>query len=479
MKKIKKGTLLVASALVCSMLAGCSVGTVKEPTFEEDEFVFSAYAAPTIRGGVGDLEELDDAYKKLSEAGITKAFALFEGASGATGEDIYETIKLRSKKAEETALTVLDIAEKYGVKYWVRDWSFYGLGTNFDEIKTKEDMEKVIAEMFTKENPYINHPAYGGNFGYDEPQAGFALETVGWQAELYNKYIKENSENGGEMYVNLFPSHAVTDYASYVDYYFENVAPHTGYVCWDHYPFINNGTENLIKGGYYANLELMAKKCKEYDVELRAFVQLVSDFAGLRELDGIADIRFQAYSCMAFGARELVYYCYSTPVNESNPTDIIGYGIYDYMTGKYSWLYDATKQVNGEIHAMDDAYMAYDWEGVMFKNASEIIDNQLFANLASPMESHERMEIVSCSQDAMAGVFTAKDKKSDAQDAFMVVNVTDPIEKLDNEVTLKFHDAKALLMYRHGEKQIVELGRDGEYTLLLEPGEGRFIIPLK
>ena len=76
-------------------------------------------------------------------------------------------------------------------------------------------------------------------------------------------------------------------------------------------------------------------------------------------------------------------------------------------------------------------------------------------------------------------IFTAKDEKSTAKDAFMIVNVTDPSEKLDNEVTVKFKNASSLLMYRLGEKKVISLGKDGTYTFKLQPGEGRFVIPLK
>lgn len=481
MKRIKLLSIVLAGTLACSLLSGCSMGSVKEPTFEETEgVVFAAYAAPTVKGRVSDLEELDDAYKKLAEAGFTKAIALYEGCSYEEGKDAFETIKLRSEEAEKVAMTVLDIAEKYGVKYWVRDWSFYGLGRLYaNDLTTKEDFEKVISEMFSEENPYIDHPAYGGNFGFDEPQSEFEMQGIAWQAELYNKYIQQNSETGGEIFVNLLPSYGSQTYAEDVKYYFENVAPYVGYVSWDYYPFVASGTENYIRETYYYNLELMANMCKEYDYEMRCFVQAKSDFTGMRAMENIGDIRFQIYSGMAFGVREFSYYTYSSAVNETNPTSEDGYSLYDYTTGTYTWVYEAAKEVHAEVHEMDDAYMAYDWEGIMYRNANEMIDNPLFLNFASPMEEHERMEFVTNTQDVMAGVFKAKDADREEQDAFMFVNVTDPSQELENEVTVKFEKARALLMYRLGEKEIVELDSDGTYTFLLQPGEGRFVIPLK
>lgn len=478
----------LAGTLTASLLVGCAGGTVKEPTFKESEkgVVFSAYASPTSNGKID--KKMDEAYKKMSEAGFNKAYALYEGNSSAEGTDTYDTIEKRSVTTENVALEALQYAQKYGMKYWVRDWAFYGLGKNFEDITTKEQFEKVISNMFDKDNKYIDHEAYGGNFGFDEPNVQ-EMETIAWQAEYYNKYIKENAANGGELYVNLLPAYVADNsetlsvnkdytYRQYVDYYFEHIAPYLGYVSWDYYPFRNNGTENYIRDSYYYNLELMAMKAKENNCELRTFVQAKGDFTGTRALENVGDLRFQIYSGMAFGVREFIYYTYSSDVDESNATAANGYSIYNHKNNKYTWVYDAAKLVNNEVHAMEDAYMAYDWAGTLFKNASEMVDNQLFANLTSPLESHDRMEWVSCTQDVMAGVFKANDKDNEAKDAFMIVNVTDPSEKLDNEVTVKFNNAKSLLMYRYGEKKVVELGRDGTYTFKLEPGEGRFVIPL-
>ena len=69
-------------------------------------------------------------------------------------------------------------------------------------------------------------------------------------------------------------------------------------------------------------------------------------------------------------------------------------------------------------------------------------------------------------------------KDSEGNDAFMLLNYTDPYFDLDNRVTIEFKDADALLMYRLGQEMIVPL-KNGKYTFELYPGEGRFIIPIK
>jgi len=486
-KRIIAVLLTCLASVFC--LPGCSA-TGDVPEFKTDGGVtFTAYASPTINRSVDGLTE--DAYKKLSEAGFNKAVALYEGASSLTGNNIYETIRLRSGKAQEDALKVLDYAAKYNIKYCVRDWSFYGLGKNFAEITTKEQFETVISQMFSADNKYIDHSAYGGNFGFDEPSLQ-EMETIVWQTELYNKYIAENGDSGGEIFINLNPMY-VGDYSAtlsknkdityeeYVQYYFDNIAPLTGYVCFDFYPFVyNESSGSYVREFYYRNIELMAQHCKETGYELRMFVQSTGDWTGIRNMCGIGDLRFQIYSGMAFGAKEFVYYTYGgmNTAAEASLETSDGFSLYNYKDGSYYWTYDCAKQVNNEVHAMETAYDAYSWDSVMYYNANKMYDNQLFANLLHAEESNERIKEVKATQDTLIGTFKAKDS-SYPEDAFMIVNSTDPNSDLDDEVTVYFKNASSLLMYRLGEEIVVPLNRDGSYTFKLYPGEGRFVIPLK
>lgn len=491
---IKKITVKIISCILITTLSlcGCSSDSQEAPTFEKNDrgIVFGAYAAPTVKGQVNEqvIDILDDAYKKMSEAGFTKVIALYEGFSGEEGADVYDTIQKRSVNAQKVALIALNLCEKYGMKYWVRDWSFYGLCSNYEELQTQEDVDKAVSVLFNESNEYINHPAYGGNFGYDEPNVQ-EMEKIVWQTKAYQKYIEQYGGVGGEIYINLLPCYASDQsmslsrdmsYSEYLNYYFDHIAPLTKYISWDFYPFKSNTSSgNYIRDTYYYNLELAANRCKKDGYELRAFIQAKGDFTGMRQLESIEDLRFEIYSNLAFGARELYYYTYSSAVDESDYTFDDGYSLYNYKNNTYTWMYDAAKQVNNEIHQMEDAYLAYQWDGVMYKNADPLYDNQLFANLTTPMESHDRMSIESCTNDVLAAVFKAKDQNFSAQDAFMFVNATEPSEKKPSEVTVKFKKAGRILMYRYGEQIVVPLASDGSYTFKLQPGEGRFVIPLK
>lgn len=479
--------LFVFSFLVLSLfsVSGCESKGYSVPTFEKGQGIsFTAYAGPTVANWAGNNNNpstlTDEHYKKVAEAGFNKVIALYEGASSARGNDIYDTIQKRSVKASSDALEALALAEKYNIKYYVRDWAFYGLTTNFvDEgVVGQEQYKKIIDAMFDSNNAYIKSPAYAGNFGHDEPSYE-VLEKIAYQIDDYNACMAKAGVKG-EMMLNLNPCYVGgtslsgngKTYLDYVDYYFSEIAPKLGYVSYDYYPFIKDSFDgSYLRETYLYNLELMARHCKGTNIELRTFLQCQGDFTGLRDMSSLADLRFQINAEMAFGSRDIIYYTY---VNE-NSASHGEFALLDYTTGEYNWTYDLAKKANNEAHAMEDAYSAYVWDGVMFHNASELYDNQSFANLVDPLTSHPRVSFVSSDQDSLLTSFKGK---KDGSDAFMLLNYTDPYFKKNDTVTLHFNNAKALLMYRFGQKMIVNLPVSGDYTFVLYPGEGRFIIPL-
>lgn len=466
------------------------ISDIKAPVYTHDDVIdIVAYAGPCPPPESGATDTFTQYhFNKVAEAGFTHVLALYEGNGPATGNNAYAKIINRSKYAEETAMQALDYAYNAGIKYSVRDWTFYGLDREMQNLGipvTYENMEKVVSAMFSAENPYINHPAYGGNFAYDEPFYE-ELESIAWQVELYKKYLALNGSGQGEPMVNLFPSYigstvsnqGYKTYEDYIDKYFETIAPQLGYISFDFYPFKGNAyTGSQLKTAYLSSLDFMARKCKESresgsPVEMRTFIQTVGDFTGLRSMTSIGDIRFQIYCSLGFGSREIKYYKYIDEYEADADSD---WALLSYKTGEYTWLYDCAKTVNNEVHQLEDVILNFEWEGVMYNNADPMVDNQNFANMLSPSMDHPRIASFTSSEDALMTCM----KDGDGNDGFMLINFTDPHFKKDNVVTLKFNNARGLLMYRLGQRVIVPLNTDGTYTFVLYPGEGRFIIPLK
>lgn len=496
--------LTLTGVLLCGALStlGACTKEVQVPTFEKGEGIkFASYAGLTIENWNLNQKNVntltDEHFQKFVDAGFTTILALWEGAPGGraqVGKDVYETIYNQSKVAEEHAMQVLALAEKYGVKYYVRDWPFYDMSgywaENDGSVNTPEEYRKVIERMFDESNPYLESYAYAGNMGMDEPGA-VKFERLKWQAEIYNEVMKERGVEG-EMFVNLLPCYGneaqfggegadPISYTEYVNQYFEMLAPELGYVSYDYYPFLKDSrTGSLLRSSYISNLEIMANKCKETNTELRTFVCTGADFTGLRSLTSVGDFRFQVYCNLAFGSHFMSYYEYGKFKTKENCGD--EFGLINLQDGTYNYTYDMAKMVNNEVHAMEDALTHFKYDGIMcFSGLQTGEININFRGVANQLTkrdgtiAHPRIASVSVTEDAIMSSM----KDADGNDAFMLVNYTDPYYDLDNTVTVKFNDATHLLMYRFGKKHVVPLSKDGSYTFELYPGEGRFIIPLK
>ena len=60
----------------------------------------------------------------------------------------------------------------------------------------------------------------------------------------------------------------------------------------------------------------------------------------------------------------------------------------------------------------------------------------------------------------------------------MIVGYDDPYNNATTNVTLTFKDADGIILYRGGEKNVVELDENGIFDLTLGVGEGVFVVPV-
>ncbi len=412
----------------------------------------------------------------MSEAGFTKALALYEGRNGGS------TMEGMNEKANGDALQALEYAEKYGIDYYVLHAYFYNFyrqdeATTYDEATYIELLESI----FSGENPYLDHAAFAGHFAADEPNLNGELERVYEQVRLYNEIMQKYAENGGEAYVNLLPYEGVNanvrvKYEAYLAYYFEYIAPLLGYVSYDHYPLNYTGEgdtwQNVISETHLLNLELMANLCKANGVELRTFVwaRTADSSSGHRAVQSANDLRFQIYSNLAFGATEMSYFTYCSYYEKGNGSNS---SLIDCQTGERADVYYWAQEVNNEVHALEDAYLNFTWDSVTVYDVGET-STQL-SLLEKDVLLKESISSVSSNADLLIGNFVGK---KNGEDGFMVVNYTDPYGALDAAtVTLTFKNATKVALYFGGEKSVVELV-DGVCTLTLEAGAGAFIVPL-
>lgn len=469
-EKIKKSValLLVSCTTFGAAACGNNLSGIVIPEYENDERVeFCAYASPTNPnwdGSRGNADGLtDESYKLMADGGFTTVQPLYDGYLRKRDS----TIEERSAKAEEDAMKALALCEKYGLTYCVRDWTFYGFVNNVDP----EDNDAVLEQMFREENPYVSHPNWCGNNLHDEPDM-VQLEKL---VPVVDKFLEMYPDK--DCFVNLNPIYATAEqlklkdgetYEDYVKYYCDHIGEKLGYVSYDYYPLFKSQYGTYVKSTYLQNFEIVAKEAKARNIDFRLYLQTAFAFPGSsRDIVGVQDYRFQIYTAMAFGVNYFIYFCYASTTED-------GAALVDWNCDP-TFRYYAAKTVNNEVHAWENVYNSFNWEGVMCFDGDVMRPNEAFEYLEDPLTSHPRIKSVDAKIDTVIGTF----KDDENRDGFMLVNYTDPYNDVTGDVTVKFKNAKALLMYRYGQKVVVPLKKDGSYTFTLEPGEGRFVIPLK
>ncbi len=463
------------------------LGIVKEA---KKGITFSAYAAPTISNSTSDTEAFQLAYQKLSEAGFTKAIALYEGASTQTGTDVYDTIQKRSAVSAAQANIAMKMANKYNLKYYVKDWSLYGLGVNggdefsinSDLVNTEAQFKTIIENMFSAQNPYVMNPAFGGNFGWDEPSVK-DNNALAWLTKYYYQQMNTLGSKG-ELFINLLPAYVgeqgtgdytgwlwkreiTKDYSSYIDDYINNIASTTGYICWDYYPFMETYATNKSQRelNYFENFALIANKCKGKNIDLRTIIQSTSDVTNIRAINSKADLGFQIYSGLAFGVKEFAYYQYASP----NATD--GNSLFNQVTQKTTNVYDYAKEINHEVNKISDVYADYTWDAVMISKPN---NGNFIAGLTTGcINSHNGVSIASATTDTLVGCFN---KNSGSGNAYMVVNALDVAFGQTSTVTLNVGSATSVTYYVNGVENHANV-TNGTFTVDVPAGSGVFVIP--
>lgn len=468
-------------AVMISTLSGC--GHFQVPEFNETAgLTLVAYAPPTVPVFGNPSTLLDEHYQKLAEAGFTHALALYEGATSPDTSDAEANLRKRAARANQDAMQALDLCEKYGLKYYVRDWNLYGMSRTSEisyqqGINSAEQYQYAMDIIFDENCQYIHHPNYAGNYLYDEPH----FHEITGMAEVASAYLdkmEDLEKNHAEPYLNLLPAYVGTaglgprGYDGYLRKYVETIGERVGYISYDAYPFELDSSGSSLRMLYLYCFYAAANICKEFNLDLRTYIQTTGETPyGLRDMTSTADYRFQIYNSLAFGSHYITYYQYGTKTyaNEHNA------GFFNLMDGTYNWSYEAIKTVNHEVKNFQDVLCAYRYDDLMLKNKDDLYPNLNFSTIAEPLASHPNVNFKAVTTDTMMTVLKHKDNQSPA---FMLLNYSDPYFNETDTVTLHFPKAKGLLMYRLGQKIVVNLPLSREYTFKLGPGEGRFIIPL-
>jgi hypothetical protein len=183
----------------------------------------------------------------------------------------------------------------------------------------------------------------------------------------------------------------------------------------------------------------------------------------------IEELRFLAYTYLAFGVEILYYFVYRTG-HEWGFLGIIS------EEGVPTPLYYLVKELNEEMLSFEKEYLSYAWQGALVQDGAKnetpnepFIKTREFLQYADTEVAVEKAE-----KDLIVGCF----EKSKRERAYILVSYGEPTEQEGNTVELTFKTAKKLAIRRNGVKEIVEL-QDGKLTLAMKKCEGIYIQTLK
>lgn len=313
----------------------------KYPPLGADVMPIGAWVAPP-RAGVKNNNPsfiTDAQYKMLGESGINLIYSLYENY-GPNSEEVKQS---------------LDLCQKYGLKYLVRD-------ANINE-PDEESMRETLQE-------YAKHPAFAGVNVRDEPGT-VSFEQFGEQHVTFKKLAPDKY-----FYINLLPSYATpaqllygaatsaqsgtVTHTEYLDRFIKTVKPR--FLSYDYYAI--NGAAGTVQNGYFKELSTFRKLGLQNNIPFWVFVQACS-YGGASRRPNRAEIMWQVNTSLAYGAKGIQYFCYFTPI-ESDDFQ----GSFIDKNGRKTEIYTYGQEANRQIAAVDDVLMNSVSKGVIVTGKS-------------------------------------------------------------------------------------------------------------
>jgi len=195
----------------------------------------------------------------------------------------------------------LDLCRKFGLKALISDPRLqYDWAETVDEGKMEENVSSLTEEVG-------GNPALYGYFLRDEPGPRTYMreyENLAVVAEALRERTPSKL-----VYINLLPSRAfdpkTNEYENYVRRYVETLDAQ--FLSYDNYSLYEDGS---LHYSYFDNLEVMRRMSIEYGIPFW-HILLSVPHRNYRE-PSEADMRFQVYTSLAYGAKGISYFTYHT-----------------------------------------------------------------------------------------------------------------------------------------------------------------------
>jgi hypothetical protein len=240
-------------------------------------------------------------------------------------------------------------------------------------------------------------PACLGYGLYDEPSADEFPMLAEKVAEL------RRVRPGKPAYINLFPSYAspwgqlgTETYDEYVRLFIETVKPEV--LSMDHYPQFQPDHDG--RDGYCADLAVMRKYSLGAGISFWNFFNIMP--YGSHTDPTEAQVRWQVFSSLAYGARGVLYFCYFTPEGDEFPKG----GAIIHRDGRKSAHYGHAQRMNLRLKHLGPVLMRLTSTGVHRVGPE---DDPAAVLAGSPLRDISRTGENDPAPDYLVGAFTHED----------------------------------------------------------------------
>ena len=218
---------------------------------------------------------------------------------------------------------------------------------------------RALVDVGTKLDSIPDHPACWGALLTDEPGAGQFSELARRAREVRERHP------GRFCYINLFPNYASaaqlgTDtYDEHVARFVREVQPEV--LSMDHYPLMRPNSDS--RGAYCDNLETLRVH------SLRAKIPFWNYFYSMPFNDRLdpteAQIRWQIFTSLAYGAKGVLYFCYWTPGKGAGGAgEFPKGGAILTAEGRKTRHYGEARRINAELQSWGPTLMGLTSTGV-------------------------------------------------------------------------------------------------------------------
>jgi len=222
------------------------------------------------------------------------------------------------------------LSAQYGMKCLIADARVDAALADWND-QTANDLDTAV-------DAWKDHPAFYGFYLRDEPSASDfpALARV-------NRRILERAPHSVP-YINLYPTYAnaqqlgTETYEEHVERFMAEVRPRV--LSYDHYALRQDGE----RPDYFRNMEIIRDAGLRYETPFW-FILLTTPHYGYRN-PSEADIRWQVYTALAYGAKGIMYFTYMTPRSEDFENGILD------RDGNRTEHYEIVRRINAEIRAL-------------------------------------------------------------------------------------------------------------------------------